>query len=464
MSGITRRRVAAVLALVFAAWSLLVGVVAAVDDFPRGLLVLAFGALIAGGVWEGVLRRGWGRVAGVAVAVAALAGAIYVLVDEGFLRILLLLGVGALGWHVAARVAFRPFVALPPAPRPRRPVVFINPRSGDGRAARVGLAAAARERGIDTVELRPGDDLATLVRSRIDAGADAVAMAGGDGSQAVAAEVAAAADVPYACIPSGTRNHFALDLGVDRDDVVGALDALVDGGERRTDLGEVNGRVFVNNVSLGVYAEAVQQEGYRTAKIRTLLGTMPLSMADSGASHDLRWITPGGRTLHGAAVILVSNNQYRLSGAAGAARRRPGRPRHHRRGPADRRRASPPAAGTPVDRPRVLGRVHPFGTRGRRRGGDRAGRTGDVPDPPRGPARPRLGAASRRVAVRRRAGRSGRRAAPTRADRRRSGSSPPATPRGTGAPRLSDAGLRRSYGRVARLSAAEGCPDDGCRR
>jgi diacylglycerol kinase family enzyme len=321
MSGITRRRVAAVLALVFAAWSLLVGVVAAVDDFPRGLLVLAFGALIAGGVWEGVLRRGWGRVAGVAVAVAALAGAIYVLVDEGFLRILLLLGVGALGWHVAARVAFRPFVALPPAPRPRRPVVFINPRSGDGRAARVGLAAAARERGIDTVELRPGDDLATLIRSRIDAGADAVAMAGGDGSQAVAAEVAAAADVPYACIPSGTRNHFALDLGVDRDDVVGALDALVDGGERRTDLGEVNGRVFVNNVSLGVYAEAVQQEGYRTAKIRTLLGTMPLSMADSGASHDLRWITPGGRTLHGAAVILVSNNQYRLSGAAGAGTR-----------------------------------------------------------------------------------------------------------------------------------------------
>jgi diacylglycerol kinase family enzyme len=321
MSGITRRRVAAVLALVFAAWSLLVGVVAAVDDFPRGLLVLAFGALIAGGVWEGVLRRGWGRVAGVAVAVAALAGAIYVLVDEGFLRILLLLGVGALGWHVAARVAFRPFVALPPAPRPRRPVVFINPRSGDGRAARVGLAAAARERGIDTVELRPGDDLATLIRSRIDAGADAVAMAGGDGSQAVAAEVAAAADVPYACIPSGTRNHFALDLGVDRDDVVGALDALVDGGERVADLGEVNGRVFVNNVSLGVYAEAVQRERYRSAKLRTLLDTLPVSLGATGGSQDLRWVTPGGRTLHGAAVILVANNQYRLSGAAGSGTR-----------------------------------------------------------------------------------------------------------------------------------------------
>jgi diacylglycerol kinase family enzyme len=199
--------------------------------------------------------------------------------------------------------------------------VFINPRSGDGRAARVGLAEAARVRGFDTVELRPGDDLAMLVRDRIDAGADAVAMAGGDGSQAVAAGIAAEAGLPFACIPSGTRNHFALDLGVDRDDVVGALDAFVDGGERVADLGEVNGRIFVNNVSLGVYAEAVQQDGYRASKVRTLLDTVPRSLGSSGAAQDLRWVTPGGRTLHGAAVILVSNNQYRLSGAAGAGTR-----------------------------------------------------------------------------------------------------------------------------------------------
>ena len=95
-------------------------------------------------------------------------------------------------------------------------------------------------------------------------------MAGGDGSQAIVAAMAAEAGLPYACIPAGTRNHFALDLGVDRDDVVGALDALVDGRERRVDLAEVNGRVFVNNVSLGVYAEAVQREGYREAKLRTI--------------------------------------------------------------------------------------------------------------------------------------------------------------------------------------------------
>jgi diacylglycerol kinase family enzyme len=127
--------------------------------------------------------------------------------------------------------------------------------------------------------------------------------------------------VPYACIPSGTRNHFALDLGVDRDDVVGSLDALVRGGERVVDLGEVNGRVFVNNVSLGVYAAAVQRPGYRAAKLRVLLRTVPDVVAPRDGFPVVRWTTPGGRERHGAAVILVGNGQYRLGGAAGAGTR-----------------------------------------------------------------------------------------------------------------------------------------------
>jgi predicted nuclease with RNAse H fold len=315
------RRTTAAVALAAAAWVLVLGVTVAVDDFPRGLLLLGCAALVAAGAWEGVLRRGWGRVAGVVVAVAALAAGTVVLGDEGYRRSLLLLGLGALVLHATARLAFRPDVVLPAAPRPQRPVLVVNPRSGDGRAARVGLAAAARERGIEVVELHPGDDLETLVRAAVDAGADALAMAGGDGSQAVVAAVAAEAQLPYACIPAGTRNHFALDLGVDRDDVVGALDALVDGGERVVDLAEVNGRVFVNNVSLGVYAEAVQQDGYRAAKLRTLLDTVTAAQDRQGAAQDLSWVTPGGRTLHGAAVVMVSNDQYRLAGAAGAGTR-----------------------------------------------------------------------------------------------------------------------------------------------
>ncbi len=146
-------------------------------------------------------------------------------------------------------------------------------------------------------------------------------MAGGDGSQAIVAEVASELGLPYACIPAGTRNHFALDLGVDRDDVVGALDAFVDGGEHVVDLAEVNGRVFVNNVSLGLYAEAVQRKGYREAKLKTILDTMPDTLGPEGQGLDLRWTGPGGSEHSSGAVILVSNNRYRLGTAVGAGTR-----------------------------------------------------------------------------------------------------------------------------------------------
>ena len=146
-------------------------------------------------------------------------------------------------------------------------------------------------------------------------------MAGGDGSQAVVAAIAAEFGLPYACVPAGTRNHFALDLGVDRDDVVGALEAFVDGGERWVDLGEINGRVFVNNVSLGLYAEAVQREGYRDAKIRTLLDTVPDVLGPRGGELDMRWHGPGGHEHRGGAAVLVSNNRYRLGRAVGSGTR-----------------------------------------------------------------------------------------------------------------------------------------------
>jgi diacylglycerol kinase family enzyme len=324
----TGRRTAAVLAVAAGVFTLLAVVTAAIQDFPRGLLILMCGSLAAAGSWEGVLRRGRARAGAMAVALAALGGGILLLADEGFLRTLLLLTLSALVWHVGARIAFSTHVDLPPARRPERPVLFINPRSGDGKAARYGLAEAARSRGIRPVELQPGENLEKLVRAAVADGADAVGMAGGDGSQAVVAAVAAEAGLPYACIPSGTRNHFALDLGVDREDVVGALDAFVDGGERVVDLGDVNGRVFVNNVSLGVYAAAVQQPGYRAAKMRVILRTLPEVVGPRGEvdaaradSPELRWVTPGGRDKSGAAVILVGNGQYRLGGAAGAGTR-----------------------------------------------------------------------------------------------------------------------------------------------
>jgi hypothetical protein len=214
-----------------------------------------------------------------------------------------------------ARQAFTAHTDWPSAPRPERAVLFYNPKSGGGKATRFHLADEARKRGIEPVELKLGEDLRELVQRAIAGGADALAMAGGDGSQAIVADEAAAHGLPYACIPSGTRNHFALDLGVDRNDVVGALDALVDGRERVVDLAEVNGRVFVNNVSLGVYAEAVQQEGYRDAKLRTIADTAPQVLAPGAGGLDLHWSGPDGKENSSGAVMLVSNDPYRLGSA-----------------------------------------------------------------------------------------------------------------------------------------------------
>jgi diacylglycerol kinase family enzyme len=213
----------------------------------------------------------------------------------------------------AAREALKPKAAWPSATRPERAVLFYNPKSGGGKAERFHLADEARRRGIEPIELTLGQDLETLVRDAVARGADGLAMAGGDGSQAIVAMVAAEHNLPYACIPAGTRNHFALDLGVDRNDVVGALEAFVDGGERVVDLAEVNDRVFVNNVSLGLYADAVQRPGYREAKLHTILDTVPDVLGPSASAPDLVWRGPKGR--ESAVAILISNNQYRLGRA-----------------------------------------------------------------------------------------------------------------------------------------------------
>ena len=199
-----------------------------------------------------------------------------------------------------------------PVDPPQRPVLFVNPRSGGGTAARLGVAERARDLGIGVVILASGEDLVRLVRAAVESGADALGMAGGDGSLAVVAATAAAQDLPFICIPAGTRNHFALDLGVDRHDVLGALDAFTEAVERQVDVAEVNGRPFLNNVSLGIYGEAVRRAAYRDAKVRTLVETAEKVLAPHGQMPTLHLVDDAGREHDQPAVVLVSNNPYAL--------------------------------------------------------------------------------------------------------------------------------------------------------
>jgi diacylglycerol kinase family enzyme len=314
-------RLAAILAIALGGLVLVVAAYSAITEFPRGLIVAALliGAAVAG--WSGLIRRGIARIAGLGSAALLVLGCVAIVILDGGVPEAIIIGAAAFGAVTAAKAAVSIHVPLTDAAPPAHPVLFFNPKSGGGKALRFKLADEARARGIQPIELTRGADLEQLVREAVAGGADGLAMAGGDGSQAVVAAVASELDLPYACIPAGTRNHFALDLGVDRDDVVGALDSFVDGGERQVDLAEVNGRVFVNNVSLGLYAEAVQREGYREAKLRTILDTLPDALGPEGEGIDLQWTGPGGSHHSSGAAILVSNNRYRLGKAVGSGTR-----------------------------------------------------------------------------------------------------------------------------------------------
>ena len=192
----------------------------------------------------------------------------------------------------------------------RHPVLLVNPVSGGGKAERFDLVQQCRARGIEAVVLRPGDDLAGLVADAVARGADVIGMAGGDGSQRAVAEVVARHGRAMVVVPSGTRNHLAMDLGLDRADIVAALDAFGAARERLVDLGDVNGRVFVNNVSLGLYAQIVRSPAYREAKVETTLDILPDLLGPGSRPFSLRFTDPAGHLHTVAHVVQVSNNAY----------------------------------------------------------------------------------------------------------------------------------------------------------
>jgi len=169
--------------------------------------------------------------------------------------------------------------------------------------------------------LGTGDNLCELADRAATQGADVIGMAGGDGSQALVVRVAMQRDVAHVCVPAGTRNHFALDLGLDRDDVVGALDAFTDGVERRIDLASLNEHIFVNNASLGVYARVVQHDEYRDGKLGTWKRMLPEVLGRDAAAGDLLFDAPHAKDWANASLVIVSNNPYQLRRFRGAGTR-----------------------------------------------------------------------------------------------------------------------------------------------
>ena len=312
------RRVAAALALVLLLLVVVVTIVTLAGDLPRLLAQLALFAVVLLAGWVAVTRSGWRRVVAAIVAIVAVVAVVLLQVGDddldglslGLRIAALIVATGLARYAIgtttqALQAAETPGTPVPPA---ANGVLFMNLKSGGGKAERFHLVDECRARGIEPVVLEGGQDWVAIIRETAPKH-DVVGMAGGDGSQALVGSIAAEMGLPMVVVPAGTRNHLALDLGLDRDDVVGALDAYGEAVERPMDLADVNGKVFVNNVSLGLYAAIVRSPEYRDAKVDTTLATLPRVLGPDTAPFDLRFDAPDGHH-DGAHVIQVSNNPY----------------------------------------------------------------------------------------------------------------------------------------------------------
>jgi diacylglycerol kinase family enzyme len=327
-----RRRLAALAALV---GTLALTVTVAVILFNHGVSIViglvGLGLAVAGGWWlvtEQMPRRAIGAagtIAGLALMVAAVIGAL-----AGAERIVLrsvLIGALLAITLACARGAMlhdihQHNIRVRAAGRPAHPVLLCNPWSGGGKVEQFGLASLARDLGVETVMLDHGLDLEQLARDAVARGADCLGMAGGDGSQALVASIAVEHGLPFVCVSAGTRNHFALDLGLNRADPRESMYAFRDAVVRKVDYATVNDRFFVNNVSLGVYAKIVQAESYRDAKVETTKSLLPEMLGRQAEPFDLQFTTPAGEEVDSAILIMVSNNPYVIGASPDNAQRR----------------------------------------------------------------------------------------------------------------------------------------------
>jgi diacylglycerol kinase family enzyme len=209
----------------------------------------------------------------------------------------------------------------PAEPPARRPYLIMNPKSGGGKVEKFDLKRKAEERGAEVFLIDGSEpvDVAKVAREAVAQGADLLGVAGGDGTQALVAGIAAEHGLPFVVISAGTRNHFALDLGLNRDDPSACLGALSDGVELRVDLGRINGQVFVNNASFGAYAEVVETPAYRDDKLNTTLNLLPdLLQGQRGVRLSAR---ADDTEIRSPQALLVANNPYGTGDIAGLSRR-----------------------------------------------------------------------------------------------------------------------------------------------
>ena len=326
--GTPAQRRLARLSLVLAGLAIvIVVVVAGLKSLAMLAVGLAAAVVSLAAAYVFLSRRGVWRWLSLAVFVLA---PIAVIVVYAFRDLLWVAIVAAAAWllaSVTARLALAGDQAdwrmpeHPAQPPARHPYLIMNPKSGGGKVGKFDLKRKAEALGAEVFLLGGPEpvDVAEVARQAVASGADLLGVAGGDGTQALVAGIAAEHGIPFVVISAGTRNHFALDLGLDREDPAACLAALSDGVELRVDLGVINGQTFVNNASFGAYAEIVQSPAYRDDKRNTILDLLPdLLQGHRGARVSAQG---DGTRLEAPQALLVANNPYGTGDIAGLGRR-----------------------------------------------------------------------------------------------------------------------------------------------
>ena len=326
--GTLTQRWLARLSFVLAGLAVVIVVVfAGLKSLPMLAVGLAGAAVSLAAAFFFLSRRGIWRWLSLAVFVLAPVAVIVIYAVRDLLWVAIVAAAAWLGAGVAARLALAGDVTdwrmpeYPAQPPARHPYLIMNPKSGGGKVGKFDLVRKAEDLGAEVFVIGGPDpvDVAEVARQAVADGADLLGVAGGDGTQALVADIAAEHRLPFVVISAGTRNHFALDLGLDREDPSACLGALSDGVELRVDLGMINGQTFVNNASFGAYAEIVESPAYRGDKRNTTLDLLPdLLQGHRGARLTAR---ADGTEIHAPQALLVANNPYGTGDIAGLSRR-----------------------------------------------------------------------------------------------------------------------------------------------
>ena len=206
--------------------------------------------------------------------------------------------------------------------------VLLNPAAGvtktGERLARVTELFAAAGADARIVMLPSGAHAADAAREAAAAGACAIVAGGGDGTVSAVASVVAGTNAALGVLPLGTLNHFAKDAGIPMD-LEAAVATVLAGHIKAVDTGEVNGRTFLNNASIGIYPDIVVERERLRQLGRwkwTALAIATLRILRRYRRLVVRVAAGDGVEHARTAFVFVGNNEYQVDGLSLGARTR----------------------------------------------------------------------------------------------------------------------------------------------